>query len=523
MPLPVLYDGRNDFSGGLDIAVSPDKLNPNELVQATNARLDHTAIGAISKRAGTQRTHSSALFPNINYVAGGIYVWPGGDQVVVVGSDGSLWTAPLGSYPLTFTKQAVAGTLGSGGAGTGTVDFAEFRGATSGAPLLLFIAIAPTSGTTPSYYSWTGSVLTQQTGTNSAGFFTLIRSYQTRMFAVDTVNFPKALYWSRTGDATYWTVGLDTDGGESLVDVQSGNNIMRLEDVGSSMLLFTDRTIALLTGTDAEDMTISQDTAGVSSDVGIVHQYAAALVEQMVAFLATTGAYFASETGIQAYGQTVEPLLYEIYSETPTQAAVFVAYHRSRHEIWHLYQNVLNGGVLALVYNTRLQAWTGPFTFSWPNGVNILSISNAPSADPNAESTTLYALCSDGYVRDLDVADLGLDDVLANGSSGNSYGMIVEVAPSFFLSGPGVTKLLRRVNLQANLPSGANTVFQVSGDGTAYTPIAVTTPQTGLVVNIRLDMNIEAHRFTYSIADSGTGTPLQITGLIAEAWAYGRY
>ncbi|HUT86467.1 MAG TPA: hypothetical protein VMX15_00065 [Candidatus Heimdallarchaeota archaeon] len=53
MPRPVMRDGQEDFSGGLNLAADESRLARNELRRADNARL--TEFGGVTHRGGTQR------------------------------------------------------------------------------------------------------------------------------------------------------------------------------------------------------------------------------------------------------------------------------------------------------------------------------------------------------------------------------------------------------------------------------------------------------------------------------------
>src|SRR5258708_10872241 len=98
MTKPQVVESRFDFRGGRNTAVSPDLLNPNELVDCTNARLS-TTYGGFSKRTGSQRIHQTSLGAAIN----GVTQWdgPNGKQVVAISNgainwrDGSNFTIPF--------------------------------------------------------------------------------------------------------------------------------------------------------------------------------------------------------------------------------------------------------------------------------------------------------------------------------------------------------------------------------------------------------------------------------------------
>src|SRR6266550_5602285 len=146
MAKPYLTEPRFDFRGGRNTTTSPDLLNTNELVDATNARLD--ILGGVNKRTGTKRIHTTAI--GTGQPVKGVFQWdsPGGKQVVAI-SNGRLYhkTTEFGEF---------AEVIPPGGSEFSTTRFAHFvafRASSSGAPLVLFIA----SG--GKIYKWTGTVL----------------------------------------------------------------------------------------------------------------------------------------------------------------------------------------------------------------------------------------------------------------------------------------------------------------------------------------------------------------------------
>src|SRR5437867_4610228 len=99
---PQIRDVRFDFRGGRNSAVSPDLLNADELVDATNVRLGQT-FGGFVKRSGTQRMHAAALEGAATIK--GVTQWdgPSGKQIVVI-SNGRLNYSNTTSIPLAFTE-----------------------------------------------------------------------------------------------------------------------------------------------------------------------------------------------------------------------------------------------------------------------------------------------------------------------------------------------------------------------------------------------------------------------------------
>lgn len=500
MPKPLLYDGRADFRGGRNTSVSTDLLNPTELEDSTNARLSNAAIGAFMKRTGSQRMHVNALPTPIL----GLTQWdaPSGKQTVVIAGDGKLYYKAQGIGG-NFT-QITPGTLFS--TASGFVDFAPFRSNAAGAPLVLYIADGA------NLYSWDGTAtVTKLTPTNSAPQAQYIRAYHTRLFAVDA-RFTKALYWSRMGDATNWAAGLSTDGGTSLIDTLTGNAIGRLEIVGSSLLPFTDLSVMRFTGFSSDDIVITEGTGGVSADIGVAGPRAATRVEQVIAFMTELGPYFAVETGVQAYGTDVETDFNN--ADRTKLSKSIVAHHNGRREIWNFYSKVGDSKVNqnALVYNTRLQNWMGPFTYPF----GIVAATDYIDASGAA---WLIAAGDDGYVRHMDIG--AKDDVLSDGTGGSAYTMTVVLNSFMFSVGPGVAKGLKRINVQANLPATTALHTQTSFDGRNYVDWGAITGIGAFSTNYRVDASDVGHRLSLKFTDASTDIPL-VNGVVVEAYNYAR-
>jgi len=116
-----VQEARFDFRGGRNTAISPDLLNNNELVDATNCRLVDS-YGAFGKRTGCQRIHAAAFPAAIR----GVTQWdgPSGKQTVVI-SNGSLYWRDGTSFTPAFTQAtstAVARTTANQGTSAGWTD-----------------------------------------------------------------------------------------------------------------------------------------------------------------------------------------------------------------------------------------------------------------------------------------------------------------------------------------------------------------------------------------------------------------
>src|SRR5574341_1472733 len=106
MPKPRVTESRFDFRGGRVSAISPDLLNANELVDATNTRLVNS-YGAFGKRLGSQRIHPDALTAAIR----GVTQWDisGGKQIVAI-ANGKLYYRDGFDYSVAFQQATTAAT-----------------------------------------------------------------------------------------------------------------------------------------------------------------------------------------------------------------------------------------------------------------------------------------------------------------------------------------------------------------------------------------------------------------------------
>src|SRR5574341_593321 len=429
MPKPRVTESRFDFRGGRVSAISPDLLNANELVDATNTRLVNS-YGAFGKRLGSQRIHPDALTAAIRGVTqwdisggkqivaianGKLYYRDGFDysvainaasQTVAAGSrltnrigvtafddfpdaaddlynfsfkviaDGTGITGTYaavtsdvqveyaingGAFTLLPTVYRVSTSLGNSkttqfdvtievagaptrvdfrlqltvycvgsGAGNGVghvqcfstvyktdnfpvtwvtgaaqfsltdpAFFMPFRASTAGAPLVLYIASGGHN------FKWDGATsLTQLDPTNSAPLAKLIMSYHTRMFALDR-NFPKHIFWSEIGDAEDFTGGDKTKGGSAVVDFLTGQELLAMEVIGSSLLLATEQSVIRFTGQASDDIVIAQGTEGITSEVGVVGPQALKRFENVAAMLTNRGVYAVTETHVEPISEQI--------------------------------------------------------------------------------------------------------------------------------------------------------------------------------------------------------------------------
>jgi hypothetical protein len=470
-------------------------LNPNELVDATNARVEN--YGAVAKRSGSKRMHVTALPAAIR----GLFQWdsPSGKQVVAI-SNGDLYhkTSAFGDF--TFVDSGA--TPFSAAVAS---HFVPFRAVASGAPLVLYAA----SGT--EFWKWTGAALTRITGVNAAPAMALLAPYHTRGFAVDAAT-PKRIYWSRIGDMETWSIGLPSDGGNALVDVLTGDSINAIDVIGGSLLIFTKDAVVRFSGYSSDDIQIAQDTSGVSSEVGVVGDLALQRVEQVIAFISDRGPYFALESGVTANGIKIENDFDNLDRANLSKAVV--GHHRQRREIWYAVAGAGDGGLnkTVFVYNYRLQAWYGPFTY--PYGITAL----ARYEDANG-AEWLMSGGNDGFVRHMDLG--ALDDVLADGTGGSTYTMTVELSPMFFEVGPRLIKALDSFDIEADLPIGSALVVKHAFDSDVFTSETALISTGSGIQPYRLDANTQGKRLRVQLVDASVQLP-EVAGITASAFNMNR-
>jgi hypothetical protein len=499
MAKPYLTEVRFDFRGGRNTTTSPDLLNPNELVDTTNARLD--VLGAVMKRTGTRRMHTTAIGSG-NPVKG-IFQWdsPSGRQIVAI-SNGRLYhkTSEFGEF-----TEVIPG-VGDEFSITRFAHFVAFRASSSGAPLVLFIA----SG--GKLYKWDGTTLTRIDGVNGAPPSDLLAVYHIRLFG-HNVNFKKNLFWSDLGNGEDWNTGTGTDGGSAMIDVLTGDEIIGLDSVGSSLGIFTKNAIARFTGLDNSNISIDQETSGISAEVGLVGETALVRIEQVVAFLSDRGPYFATEAGVSAIGQDIENDI-DLLDRTVLSNSAF-GHHRQRREGWlavsRSVDSALNKSVF--VYNYRVQNWCGPFTY--PFGITSFS----RYEDANG-SEWIIAGCADGFVRHMDFG--ALDDILANGSGGSAYTMDIELAPFFFETGPTAVKAADSVYVQADLAASTALTPQVAFDAGSFVSLGALADVGSGVQSYRVDVpsTQQGKRMRLRFTDASSDIPI-LNGVLAKAFDYG--
>lgn len=421
--------------------------------------------------------------------------WPGGVPLLST-TEGSGTLFPVENWGNGWWRIAFSAT-GVVAADTNAIRIAPTTDA-AGLTTNLYIFGANTwNASTPNSYQGPSLVRT-------APLTDMIVAYHTRMFAHST-NFLKSIIWSVLGDAEDYTVAIGTGGGQAYVDVLSGEKIVALEVIGSSLLMAAEDSTMRFTGHSSDDIIIAQDTEGVSADIGVVGPLAIKRVENVVFGLAERGPHIITEQTVYPIGVKVEEDFDALDRVKLSEACI--GYHKGRREVWFAVPGPSDSAQnkTVYVYSTRLQAWSGPFTY--PFGIFCFS----RYEDANGDEW-LIAGCTDGRVRHMDTG--AKDDVLADASGGTNYTMSVELAPMFF-NGPNTTKQLRNMFLQADLPAASAVQVQHDFDLNGF----ITTPAptgTGFKSYL-IDLHNQGKRLKLKFTDASADIPV-IYGFTLEGW-----
>ena len=437
-------DGWFDWRGGLNTTFSPDILDKSELRYARNARL--TEYGGVSKRSGTQRGHATTLGGASGFSNG--FSSGFGSSASVIGM--YQWDNP------SVTAQLVA--ICDGDLNHKTVAAANYTNVSSTLSTTVRVSFAPykTSGTNRLYFAdgalrkWTATTLTTSiSGAPSAKF---LRVYKERMFASDGT---QTIYWSKINDPETWAA---PDGGQANVETYDSEGIVGMEVVGSSLLILKPDSIARFTGTTADTIDIDKGTEGVSSSVGCVAAGTICRADDFMFFLSDRGPHIATEGGVVSISMKIEAEMPDWnWGQIANSVAVF---HPARKEILLFVPGTGSSqNNLCYCYNTRAQAWTGPWGFS--QTFAVCSAGRYEKAD-GTEGVMVGGY--DGFVRDMDYTASARDDVLSSGVGGTDVVFEIEMPPLLFNDPSSVKDMKSTQWVQAALGGGGTLTMSMTGD-----------------------------------------------------------
>lgn len=418
-------DSQRSFSGGLNLAATPEHLGQNELRRAENCHLD--ARGGLVKRRGLQKWGSTVGFELPGFaIQGGVHN-SGQEQVVIVA--GHAWRKQYTGLDNTLTSWT---DHGAGVSATDTPSFARFRDASNP---VLYIA---DGGALNKYGS--ASITADISGT--PGVTSFIWTYNNRLFSVGSTN---VLNWS------------DLDNGDTLGNTGSGGGSSRIGGVtssplvagcalGASNILFHENGVSRFVGWTQDDINISTGTSGISPDIGTIAPHSIIIAEQIGYFMSDHGFYRFSETTIEQISNNVDPLFDSLVPLVDTfvgdlsiLSSVRVVQNREYHEImWHI------PGHGCYCYNYRLNAWVGPMTGYFRSGsVQLTAMWSAIDGFGRSHIMTGW---SDGEVRIFERpgdSTTCTDDADFGGGNGVSYKMVA-TGRRFYFNTPTREKAPRR-------------------------------------------------------------------------------
>jgi hypothetical protein len=430
---PAMSDGLNDVSDDL-------ALLRTQLRLAINARL--TEYGAVTKRGGTQRAHATALGGPI---ANG-FSWrkdATGAQEILAVADGTLHTTTYGSFPWTWTTET--GTLSNTVAPT----FAQFR---DGSNDVVYI------GDGGLLNKWDGTTLT----TNIAGTIgaQMITVHNQRLWSCGCGAAPDSIFYSALNNGDTLGNG-GAGGGEIIVRTFGDENVIALTSIGTSLLIFHRRGVSRLTGYGQDDILV--EPQGITADVGLIAPNSPIAVGNIGFFVSERGLYRCNEAEVAPVG-TVEkpdPLLAKIRQLSSAQFSdIRAEFNRATRELWI---SVPSFGVY--VYHTILQSWSGPWDTAYvaPATTSLFGVLDANGLP------VLVRGDADGFVSLCD-APSALDNVLADGTGGTRYSMVVQFH-RLYAGDDALAKSLRWGYLTAKLngSDACSVAWKTETDAISYT------------------------------------------------------
>lgn len=417
MPRQRNIDGQSSFAGGLNTNADESQLAPNELRQASNARL--TEFGGVSKRLGTQRLHSSAL--SANPIRGGFgWVRPSAVQQLVA-CNGTVY---YGTYGIPMTWTSTTGAISS-------TAFPTFTGFYDGGANVCYIADGGALN------KWDGTNFTANIGGTPNVKY--IATYNLRLFGAGDSANPETLYFSglSNGDTLNDT---GNGGGAAIVRTFANQDITGLMPIGSSLMIFHRTGISRFTGWSQDDISINTGTQGVAADVGTIAPRSLVSVENVGFFLSDRGFYQVTEYGVEPISTKIEDVIHQL--DQTVFDRVCSGHNKAKREVWFYLPDI---GVYC--YNYRLQAWSGPFTGIFTSSPTY---SMWQTSDDTASPILLFG-GNDGFIRRADASAKYKDDYLSDSTGGTSFTLIAQ-CHRLFIGGDDVDEnSLRYIYVNTNL------------------------------------------------------------------------
>lgn len=394
-PRMSVVDEQSSFRGGLNTVSAEDALQPDQFRRGDNGRL--TPYGAFIKRGGTQRTAGALIA--VTTVQNG-YTWyqGSGTALTMAVCGGTLFTAPYGSFPLTWTQRGSVGDLST----TVTPSLAQFLN----------------TGGTDSVYIADGGLLNRYTGTTltpnipATPTCTVLAVHNERLWGTGVSTSPQSIYYSALNNGDTLGIGASL-GGQIIIRTFGDQQVTGLISLGTSLMIFHQSGVSRLTGFGQDDITVQP--AGITGEVGTLAPQSIVRLDNVVYFVAMQGLYAATEQDVTPVATPTQPDVLAPILDGMTYANIAnirSVVNRATREVL-----IMIPGFGVYVYNTVLKAWAGP----WIDGylspeVNCLFESQNASGYP-------IVLRGDvsGFVSECDRPDVFLDNVVAAGTGGTTF------------------------------------------------------------------------------------------------------
>lgn len=402
MPRPRVSDIQSSFTG-LNTTAAEDQLGPTEVRQAANVKF--TAYGAATRRGGTQRVHSSALFVGAP-VQGGYY-WDSQALHLVV-AFGTLYTSPGGAFPWTWTQRGAANFFSN----TAKISFTTFISSSNGGNEVVYMA----DGGTLALWA-TGPGLIRIIGGGTPASVTFLAVQNKRLFGVNGVD--PTLYWSSLGDGNDLGIPSTPDaGGNDFIRTIGESSLQSLLPMAAGLVILHKRGTSTFTGWSQNDISIASGTAGISADIGTLAPFGNVAVENNAFVFSDRGIYQLTPFGI--YEQISKPIESVLNGLSRTLFAQIVAAHdKVQRQVYFMIPTL---GIYC--WNYRTNGWSGPWTGIYsPAGTACGALWS--SVDQNNTPIVLGGF-NDSFVRQTEVPGIYSDDVLANGTGGFTYTLTLQ-------------------------------------------------------------------------------------------------
>jgi hypothetical protein len=531
-----IYDSQESFAGGWNAVADRMDLAPNQVPVATNAEL--TLFGGITQRKGTQRVHTTSLNSGDQIV--GLYYWATQNQVLAIThTSGHLYTAtPVsGTYPWTWTDQGLVRAGYPNG-----YNMVAFR---DGTGECVYIA----SGT--HLAKWNGTTLTANvSGAYGQALFLAVQNQ--RLFGVDQ---SQSLYWSSLNNGDdMGTPSTPGAGGNAVVRTFGENILYSLLPLQNMLVILHQDGLSTFTGWSQADIQIQSGTQGLSPDAGTPYPLSVVNAENIGFFVSTRGIYAITPSGIQSISQPIDSwLTANLPANTNYALAVIGMHDKEQHSVywWIPTWNFPNqqGGLIA--YNYRLNAWSGPWQNGTigvggappygygPSGLSQMTCATLVTPAPTLASGPVlpYILvgCQDGFVRQIEVPGVYLDDVLANGTGGTNYTTSITSRRMYGSGGTNVmqaanaagnkmsTKAYRFAYVTCNLQSSNVVGLGATTDlgSFANTPAGLTASANSTSSTVRFQTGLNGQYMDVNITDTSAVGPNEYTRIAVEGYDLG--